>query len=223
MKPSELHLLSLPDYTKTEELCHSISHGVGVLFGVFALILGILHTTATIDRVCAVIYAVSMILLYAVSATYHALPKSDRKRGFRILDHCTVNLLIAGTYTPVALSAIRRINPTVGWILFFAVWAIGIFSSVFTCIDLQKYAKLSMVCYLLMGWCVIITVRVAIEALTVPGFLWLLSGGVSYTIGAVIYAAAKKKRYSHTIFHIFVLIGTILQFVAVDRFIFAVV
>ena len=153
-----------------------------------------------------------MIALYSVSSVYHGLRPGMGKKVMQVIDHCTIYLLIAGTYTPILLSAIRPDYPTLSWIIFGVEWGLVAFAVVFTAIDHNKYAKLSMVCYLGMGWCIIFTARLLPALLGTGGLVFLITGGVAYTVGAVLYGLGKKRRYFHSIFHLFVLAGSILHF-----------
>ena len=133
----------------------------------------------------------------------------------QVIDHCTIYLLIAGTYTPILLAAIRPLYPALSWVLFGIQWGCAAGAAVFTAIDLKKYSKLSMACYIIMGWIIIIAIKPTIDAVSLAGFWWLLAGGVAYTVGAVLYHIGKKKPYFHAVFHLFVLLGSVLQAVCV--------
>ena len=133
----------------------------------------------------------------------------------QVIDHCTIYFLIAGTYTVVVLSALRPVYPVLGWCLFAFEWAMVALATTFTAIDLKKYGVFSMICYIAMGWAVIPFWRQTLEVLTLPGFLLLLSGGIAYTTGSILYGLGKKRKWMHSIFHIFVILGAVLQFFAV--------
>jgi hemolysin III len=133
----------------------------------------------------------------------------------QVLDHCTIYFLIAGTYTPILLSVFVPAYPWIGWGLFVTEWALAALATTLTAIDLKKYTVFSMVCYIGMGWGIIFFLPQAIELMTKPGFYWLLAGGIAYTVGAVFYGIGVKKRWIHCVFHIFVVIGSLLQFVAI--------
>jgi len=156
-----------------------------------------------------------MILLYTVSSVYHGLHHPTAKKVMQVIDHCTIYLLIGGTYTPILLSAIRPVSSGWAWTLFGIVWGLAAMAATFTAIDLKKYSVLSMVCYIGMGWCIVIAADIAIAAIPLPGLLWLLGGGIAYTIGAILYGIGKKKRYMHTVFHLFTLVGSMMQFVCI--------
>ena len=133
----------------------------------------------------------------------------------QVIDHCTIYFLIGGTYTPILLSSIRKVSPSFACILFLILWGLGITAATLTAIDLKKYSAISMICYIGMGWSIIVAPQIAIEAMSLEGFLWCLAGGIAYSIGAILYGLGKKHRYMHSIFHIFVLVGSILQFVCI--------
>ena len=212
----------LPTYTTGEERVNMISHIVGGGLGVIALVLcsaraAMHHNTWGV--VSAVIYGVSLICLYTMSSVYHGLRPGMAKKVMQVIDHCTIYFLISGSYTPFALSAIRRVNPALGWGLFAFEWALTALAVTLTAIDLKKYSVFSMTCYIGMGWCIVIAAPVAIRAIPLPGLLWLLGGGIAYTVGAVLYGLGKKHRYMHSIFHLFVVLGSILQFVCIAGYV----
>jgi hemolysin III len=133
----------------------------------------------------------------------------------QVIDHCTIYFLIAGTYTAVVLSAFRPVYPVLGWSLFALEWAMAALGVTLTAIDLKKYNVFSMFSYIVMGWAVIPFAKQAMTVLTMPGFLLLLLGGISYTIGSILYGIGSKKKWMHSVFHIFVVMGAVLQFFAV--------
>ena len=137
----------------------------------------------------------------------------------QVMDHCTIYFLIGGTYTPILLSSIRKVSAPWAWTIFGIVWGFAALATVFTAIDLKKYSKLSMACYIGMGWCIVIAAKITIEALSLPAFLWILAGGIAYTIGAVLYGLGRKRRYIHSVFHIFVLLGSIIQYLGIILYI----
>ncbi len=133
----------------------------------------------------------------------------------QVIDHCTIYFLIAGTYTVIVLSAIRPVYPWLGWALFGFEWAMVALATTLTAIDLKKYNVFSMICYIGMGWVVIPFAGQTLEVLTLPGFLLLLFGGIAYTVGSILYGLGKKRKWMHSVFHIFVILGAMLQFFAV--------
>ena len=147
-----------------------------------------------------------------MSSVYHGLPCGKAKKIMQILDHCTIYFLIAGTYTPILLVSIRCISSVTAWTLFGIVWGLAILATTLTAIDLKKYSVFSMICYIGMGWCIIFVADIAIKAIAKPGLILLFAGGISYTIGAILYGIGKKHRYIHSVFHLFVVLGSLLQF-----------
>ncbi len=222
MKRTPLSQRSLPDYTKGEEIFNTVSHIVGGGFGIVVLVLCVIISATHRNAwalVSSAIYGFSMVALYSVSSVYHGLRCGTGKKVMQVLDHCTIYLLIAGTYTPLVLCAIRPVYPGWGWTVFGLVWGLAAMAAVFTAIDLKKYKVLSMICYIGMGWCIVIALKPTLECVPLAGLMWLLAGGISYTIGAVLYGLGKKKRYMHSIFHLFVVLGSVLQFVCIAGYV----
>ena len=208
----------LPSYSRGEELFNMISHIVGGGLGVAILISCIIVSTYNDNVygiVSSIIYGLSMILLYCMSSIYHGLKNGTAKKVFQVLDHCSIYLLIAGTYTPIALCAIREVNPTLGFSIFGVEWGLAVLAVTLTAIDLKKFNLFSMTCYIAMGLVVIFFYKQAILALTGTGFFLVLLGGIFYLIGAVLYGIGKKKVYVHNVFHIFVLLGSTTHFFAI--------
>lgn len=202
----------LPNYSIAEERFNYISHIVGGAIGVIALVLCTLISAWHHDImaiVTSVVYGITMILLYCMSSIYHGLKDSMAKRVFQVLDHCAIYILIAGTYTPIALCSITEVDSKLGWSIFIIEWILAIIAIIFNAIDFKKYAVLAMICNLVMGWGIIVVVPVAIQALTWDGFLYILAGGIFYTVGAILYGIGGRRSYMHCIFHIFVLLGSI--------------
>lgn len=208
----------LPSYTRKEEVMNMITHIVGGAFGVAALALCVVLSAIHHDPwavIGSAIYGASLIVLYTMSSIYHGLVNIPAKKVMQVLDHCTIYFLIGGTYTPILLCSIRRVSPAWCWILFGIVWGLAVVGAVFSAIDHKKFGKFSMICYIGMGWCVVIAAKVTVEAIPLAGLVWLLAGGVAYTIGAVLYGLGKKHRYIHSVFHIFCLIGSICHFLCI--------
>lgn len=205
----------LPNYTRGEEIFNMISHIVGGAMGIAITVICIIAAIRfhnIFGIVASAVYGFTMITLYSISSIYHGLVSLKAKKVFQVLDHCAIYLLIAGTYTPIALSAIRRINPVLGWIVFGIQWGLASLAITLTSIDLKKYQVFSMIAYIVMGWSVVLISRQVIQAMSYKGFFLLLSGGLFYTIGAILYGIGKKKKYIHNVFHIFVLLGSIFHF-----------
>ncbi len=210
LRLKKLKEFNLPEYSMPEELMNAISHGIGAALSIAAIVLLIVNSKFEIKSViCVTIYSVSLFVLYIISTLYHALLPSKAKKVFRVLDHCSIFLLIAGTYTPICLLVL---NSVVGWILFFLVWTAAIVGIVFNSIDIKKFSKFSMICYIAMGWVVIFALKPLIDSITTSQLTLLVSGGVAYTVGAILYVIGKKQKYIHSVWHLFVLLGSILHF-----------
>lgn len=209
----------LPTYTKGEEIFNMTSHIVGGALGIVATTLCVIMAALNHNVygiVSGAIYGSTMILLYTISSIYHGLsPKGTSKKVFQILDHCSIYLLIAGSYTPVALCTIRAVSPFYGWLIFGVIWGAAALGITLNAIDLKSTKVFSMICYLLMGWCIIIKFNLLIEGMHKNGIILLVAGGIAYTIGAVLYGIGKKKKYFHSIFHLFIVLATLLQFFAI--------
>ena len=218
MTRTPLRERSLPDYTRANEIANMITHiaggAIGVAVLVFAVLIAVFHKNPW-GVVSGAIYGASMIVLYSVSSVYHGLKPSMGKKVMQVIDHCTIYFLISGTYTPVVLSAIRPLHPVLGWSLFGFEWLLAIVACTLTAIDLKKYSVFSMICYIGMGWAVIPFAKQTMQALGLPGFLLLLLGGIAYTVGSVLYGLGKTKKWMHSVFHIFVVLGAVLQYFAV--------
>ncbi len=208
----------LPNYTKGEEIANMTTHIVGGGFGVLILFAAVLISAFKNDVwgvVGSFIYGISVIALYTVSSVYHGLKPSLGKKVMQIIDHCTIYLLIVGTYTPILLVAMRPQYPLTAWLVLAGEWLLAAIAATFTAIDHNKYKRLSMVFYLLMGWLIVFAAKPTFAVLGVEGVSWILAGGISYTVGAILYALGSKKPILHTVFHVFVVIGTLLQAVGI--------
>lgn len=209
----------LPEYTKGEEIFNMVSHIVGVPLGIVAIVLCVVIAAIhgnTYGVVSGAIYGVTMTLLYTMSSIYHGLrPNTTAKKIFQILDHCSIFLLIAGSYTPFALGPLREYNTALGWTIFGIIWGVTILGIVLNSIDLKRYRVFSMICYLVMGWCIIFKINVLPSLIGIPGVVLLALGGVAYTIGAILYGLGRKHKYMHSIFHLFILLGSLLQFLCI--------
>ncbi len=223
MKRTKLKDRILPTYTKGEEIFNMVSHIVGGALGIVTLVLSIIigavhHNVYGI--ISGIIFGVSMIFLYTMSSIYHGLsPKLLSKKVMQILDHCAIFVLIAGSYTPFALCTLREYSTALGWTIFGIIWAFAALGITLNSIDLKKYKIFSMICYLAMGWCIIVRVNILPELLTLPGFVLLLSGGIIYTIGAVLYGVGKRRKYIHSVFHLSVFFGNLLHVLCVLMFV----
>lgn len=209
----------LPTYTKGEEITNMVTHIVGGVLGLVALISCV--AVATIHHnvygiISGVVFGISMIVLYVMSSVYHGLsPKLTGKKVMQVLDHCTIYFLIAGSYTPFALCTLREYDTATGWIIFAIIWLMAAIGTVFTAIDLKKYRVFSMICYLVMGWCIIFKINILPALLGTVGFWLLLAGGIVYTIGAILYGLGRKHKYMHSVFHVCIFIGSLLHFLCI--------
>ena len=219
MKRIKLEDRVLPTYTRGEEIFNMTSHIVGAGFAVIALILCVAFSIIrnnTYGLISSIIYGITMILLYTMSSIYHGLsPKLKAKKVLQILDHCSIFLLIAGTYTPFALCTLRAYSPQIGWSIFAINWIMAAIGITLNAIDLKRYKVFSMICYLVMGWCIIVKINILPSLLGMKGFILLALGGVIYTIGAVLYGVGVKVKYMHSVFHLCICIASILQFLCI--------
>lgn len=221
LKRTKLADRQLPNYSTGEEIMNTVTHIVGGAMGVTALTMCVMLAAQNRNIYGVIgssIYGFCMIALYSVSSVYHGLRPGMGKKVMQVIDHCTIYFLICGTYTVIALSAIRPIYPKLGWLLLGFEWIMAIIATVLTAIDLKQYRVFSMICYIGMGWAIIPFAKVVMQVLTKPGFYLLLAGGIAYTIGAVLYGIGSKKKWMHSVFHIFVDIGSLLQFLCVAMY-----
>lgn len=221
LKRTKLADRQLPNYSTGEEIMNTVTHIVGGAMGVAALTMCVMLAAQNRNIYGVIgssIYGFCMIALYSVSSVYHGLRPGMGKKVMQVIDHCTIYFLICGTYTVIALSAIRPIYPKLGWLLLGFEWIMAIIATVLTAIDLKQYRGFSMICYIGMGWAIIPFAKVVMQVLTKPGFYLLLAGGIAYTIGAVLYGIGSKKKWMHSVFHIFVDIGSLLQFLCVAMY-----
>ncbi len=218
IKRTKLKDRELPNYTRGEEIMNMVTHITGGGFAIAMLALCVVFSAIRGDAwavVSCAIYGFTMILLYTVSSTYHGLKIGTGKKVMRIIDHCTIFFLISGTYTPILLAGIRESHPVAAWVVFGIQWGITALCVTLNAIDLKKYSKISMAAYIALGWCIVAIIKWTIDVMTLAGFFYLLAGGIMYTIGAVLYGIGKKKKYIHSVFHIFVVFASILQFFAI--------
>lgn len=203
--------------TKIEEQLNAISHGIGALLGIAALILLIVYNTQKTEwsLFSVIVYGISIIVLFMASTLYHAITREKHKHYFRILDHISIYLLIAGTYTPVTLIALEN---SMGWTMFWIVWGIAALGLILKIFFTGKFEVLSVLLYLAMGWLVVFDFTYLSEVLGPNGVLWLFAGGLAYTLGIVFYAI-ERIPYNHVIWHLFVLGGAICHFFMVFLFI----
>ena len=202
------------EYTSAEELVHAVTHGAGLILSIAGLSWMLYVSIATSDPwrvIASLIYGASLISLFLASTLYHGLHASPRTHLFKLLDHCAIYLLIAGSYTPFLLVSMRT---NTGWWLFGAVWSMATAGILTKFWFRHRYPRLMLASYLVMGWLVVIAAPQVADAIGHNGMAWLIAGGLCYTVGAMFYAA-KRLSFSHAIWHVFVLAGAICHFLAI--------
>lgn len=204
----------MQSYSVREEVFNAITHGLGVIFGIVALtvlcVLGA-HFGTLSHIVSYSVYGCSLILLYASSTLYHSLPSPKVKSFFKVLDHSSIYLLIAGTYTPFL---VLNLKGNLGYTLLAIIWAIAILGIIFKFFFTGRFKLLSTLLYIGMGWLIVFAYGPLKEAMRPEAMNWLIIGGVTYTLGTIFYLA-KKQKYTHAIWHLFVLAGSVFHFVAI--------
>lgn len=218
MKRTKLKDRQLPAYTKGEEIMNMVTHisggGLAIIGCIFCMLaacrFGGLQTILG-----AAVYCISMIGVYTMSSIYHGLHTGTAKKVMQVIDHCAIYFLIAGTYTPIMVTGFLPRFPVIGWGLLLMQWILTAIAVTLTAIDLKKYRVFSMICYIFMGWGIIFFLPQAMQVMTKPGFYLLLAGGIAYTIGAVLFGLGKKLRWMHATFHLFVILGSALQYFAI--------
>ena len=208
----------LPNYTRGEEIFNMSSHIAGgglALLALLACVAVAAWRRNPWDVASGIIYGATLILLYTMSSLYHGLRPEIPKKVFQVIDHCAIFFLIAGTYTPIAFGRFREMYPTISWAMFAFMWGACLLCVTLNAIDLHKFQIISMIGYIALGWCVVVFSKQIIRAITLPLFLWLLAGGISYTIGSVLYLLGKKRKWMHPVFHMFVILGSVLHFVCI--------
>ena len=201
-------------YSPIEEKINIISHAIGFILSIVALVLLVTHANLQGNVwhiVSFSIFGASLIILYAASTFYHSAKKSELRNRLKIIDHASIYVLIAGTYTPFTLVTL---NGTIGWVIFGTSWGLALTGIILKLFFTGKYNLISTIMYVLMGWVIVFAIKPLINNLPLEGLLWLFAGGISYTIGAILYSI-KKIKFNHAIFHMFVLIGSFCHFMSV--------
>ena len=202
--------------TLGEEIANAVTHGIGALLAVACLVVGVVFASIRPYRdvwniVSVAIYGSTMVLLYLFSTLYHALSRPKTKAVFNYFDHCSIYLLIAGSYTPFCLSAIRVYSPAWAWSIFGMEWVLAALGIVFQCLFINRYATLSNLTYLAMGWVILVAVYPLWKAMGSGAVLWVGVGGLLYSLGVAFYAM-KRVKWMHVVWHLFVLAGTLVQY-----------
>jgi hemolysin III len=203
--------------TLGEEIANSVSHGVAFIAAVASvpfLMASERHLNAT-GFVGSIVFATTMLLLYLASTLYHSMPEGRAKRVFCKLDHGAIFLFIAGTYTPFALGPL---SGAWGWSLFAAVWSLAAIGIALKIFDRLSHPWLSTGLYLTMGWLVVIAAVPLLERVAMPGVMWLVAGGLAYTVGVIFFVLDSRIKYAHAVWHGFVALGTACHFVAVQSY-----
>lgn len=216
MEKIKKHTVSIPDYTMGEEIFNAVSHGLGALLGVAALVLMVIKAHGVLPETAVSLFGAAIIQLYTISCVYHALsPQLKGKKVMRVIDHCNVYLLVLGTYLPVALLGV---SGRVGWLLLGIVFVFSVLGIIFTAIDVDKYQVISVVCHLLSGWSILFGIPSLLRSMGLRGLVVLILGGVMYSIGAILYGLGKTKKYRHCVFHVFCMLGTFFHFWGIYAF-----
>ncbi len=200
------------EQTVGEEIANSITHGVGFLLSIAALVVGVVlaakHSSPKVTTAVS-IYGATMCILYLSSTLFHAFPQGYRaKKVFHVFDHCSIYLLIAGTYTPVCLGPV---NATWGWSLFGVIWGLALIGVIMKAFFTGRFKIISTIAYLLMGWLIVIAFKPLWASIGPKGFAWLAAGGISYSLGCIFYLN-RRIKFAHMIWHILVLLGTTTHF-----------
>ncbi len=197
-------------YSLGEEIANAVTHGIATALAIAAAVVLIVFAGISRDPwkiVSASVYGFSLILLYTMSTLYHSFPIGKTKSVFRVFDHASIFILIAGSYTPFTLVTLRGV---VGWVLFGVIWASAVTGVVLNAISVDKFAKFSLICYLASGWCVVFAMKPLIDAMPLNGIMLLVIGGLMYTIGVIFFKL--RNRYMHSIWHVFVFMGSLFQY-----------
>lgn len=198
-------------YSKGEEIANAITHGIGVVLSIVALVLLVVFSSlkgTALHIVSFSIYGTSMLLLYTASTLVHSFPPGKAKQVFEALDHSCIYIFIAGTYTPIVFHMVQGV---LGWVLFGIVWGLSVFGVVFKSMFASKYMYTSTLVYIVMGWCIIVAWKPLTSNLSPEGVKLLVIGGILYTVGTIFYVW-RKFKYHHAVWHLFVLAGSVVHF-----------
>ena len=215
----------LPNYSNLEDKINSVTHMAGVPFGVAALVLCLhrsLESGSAWSIAASIIYGISIIVLFSGSAVYHFAKPGKTKKVLRIVDHCMIFLLIAGSVTPYALVAMRPEHPLACWLAISIAWGAALFGITGTSVNHEKFKKVQMALYIGVGWILLLGIKTLLQVFSGiyrPGLYLLFAGGICYTLGAALYGVGKKLPYFHAAFHLFVLAGTVIHFISVYNYV----
>ncbi|MBR3094502.1 MAG: hemolysin III family protein [Clostridia bacterium] len=221
MQRTKLEDRHLPGYTRSEEIFNMVTHIAGGGFGVIALVLCVIFAVLHHNwwgLAGGVIYGLMTIFLYTISSVYHGLRPERAKKVLQVLDHCTIYAMILGTYAPILLTGLRKVYPTRTLIITLVILAMTALGVTFTAIDFHRYAVIATGGYFVIGWSLLFSLSAVIEAFGKPLVWWLIAGGAVYTLGMIFFAVGMKKHYFHSVFHIFILVGSVLQFIGILQY-----
>lgn len=205
-------------YSPVEERINIVTHGIGLVLSIIGLILLITHAAMYRNELYVLsctVFGLSLVAVYAASTIYHSIKKPELRMRMKIVDHAAIYLLIAGTYTPLTLITLHN---TLGWVLFIILWIFAITGISLKLFFTGRYSLLSTIMYVLMGWIIVIAIKSIFENLPLGGFVWFITGGLVYTVGAILYSI-KKIKFNHAIFHFLVVIGSFCHFVTVNYYV----
>ena len=206
----------IPHYTVGEEIFNAVSHGLGALLGVAALVLMVIKARGILPEITVTMFGVAIVQLYTISCIYHALsPQLKGKKVMRVIDHCNVYLLVLCTYLPAALLGV---GGRIGWLLLGIVFVFTVLGIIFTAVDVDRYQVISVICHLLSGWSILFGIPALLQSIGPHGLVYFILGGVMYSIGAILYGLGKTKKYRHCVFHVFCLLGTFFHFWGIYAF-----
>ena len=209
--------IKIPKYNLTEELINSISHGIFAGISIALLVLLVVKAHGAKSEVSVSLFGSSMIILYTISCIYHALsPNILGKKVLRVIDHSNVYILVFCTYLPISFIAIGGL---LGWIIFTILLIVTIAGIITTSINIEKFQKFEVICHLINGWGSLIFIKILLESMGKEGVLFLILGGFFYTIGAILYGLGNKKKYMHSVFHFFCMLGTFFHFLTIYFFV----
>lgn len=211
--------ISIPNYTLSEELINSISHGIAALFSIWGLVMLIIKacSVSATAIVSVTLFGTTMINLYTISCIYHALsPRITGKKVMRVIDHCNVFLLVFGTIIPIALVSMKGFY---GWLYFGIVAFVTILGIIFSSINVDKNSKAEVICHLISGWSAVFFLKQLLNGVGIVGVIFIILGGVMYSIGALLYALGSKYKYVHSVFHFFCILGSIFHYIAIYTYV----
>ena len=220
---SRLDSIKLVDYSRKEDWVNSITHIIGAVFALIVTVLCVARgiTLNRVDYVVlSLIYGITMLSVFVCSSVYHGLRPNNAKKVMRVVDHAMINFMIVGTITPYMVLAVAPINPVMAYSLLIACWIAAITAVVITFTLFNKTKVIQMVLYMVIGWSSFMTVFVLWKHFSKDAIFLMVTGGIAYTIGAILYGIGRKKKYIHAVFHIFIILGALLHFLGLYLYVF---